>query len=846
MSRFAFSGLLVIFLSCQNEGVKTFRIEDPNAPLTVETGPFGLSLSDSEGRTLFRTVGDDGESGLSFGVYDDLKSYHFYDPRDTQVAPYAARWKFAGPVVSRDEIPGGWRLGVRVDPEVGRRLEVDVTSESDVGFKITAAIVDPAPVGFFRLTLTADGDEHFYGLGERFGPVDAAGGAYEMFTDISGEISSSINEVHVPVPFFVSSRGYGLFFEDPHPSHFDMNEAGDGRIRVTFSVRESLTWHVITGPDPAEVAARYGRLTGPAALPPIWAFAPMHWRNENRDRAELIEDAMAMREHDIPTTTIWIDNPWQTAYNTFVFNDEQFPAPSDMIEQLGSLGYKAICWSTPYLDYSDDSHVREGMWTDTHGLFEEADENGYFVMDMYGNTLHLPWKSGFECARIDFTNEAAVEFWQGLIARVTSMGIVGFKLDYGEEIVPGLLGGATDFNFSDGSDGQTMHKVYSVLYHKTYRDKCLEDAGESFIIGRSSTYGGQKHVEAIWPGDLDNDFLEHLEPDPDEDGDGAVGGLPSAINALQNLSVSGFPNFGSDTGGYRGGQPDKEVLIRWSEHTALTPIMQLGGAGEHHNPWDMETYDQETLDIYHTYARLHTRLFPLFYTLASQATERGIPPVLPLGMFDPDDPEAPAWWDEYVVGRALLVAPVHGYGLVSRQVRFPAGNWINWWTRDMHAGRGTETVAAPLGTLPLFILQGAVIPMIKDDVDTFADTTYPELVTLEERRDLVYLHIIPAGSGRITLFDGTSASYEEEGATVAVTLEPGGWFDRFVVEIDWKNRADSPGVQPGAASKDGSNLEMGDDYELVYEAECIDCWALDPAGGTAAVSVAGAGTVVMN
>ena len=94
MSRFVLLGSCVLILSCQDDGVKSFDIDDPHASLTVETGPFGLSLADLEGRVLFRTVGDEGESGLSFGVYDDLKSYHFYDPRDTQAAPYAARWRF--------------------------------------------------------------------------------------------------------------------------------------------------------------------------------------------------------------------------------------------------------------------------------------------------------------------------------------------------------------------------------------------------------------------------------------------------------------------------------------------------------------------------------------------------------------------------------------------------------------------------------------------------------------------------------------------------------------------------------------------------------------------------------
>ena len=842
--------LVVVVVGCGGgKAVEPERIEDPNGngTLTIDTGPFGFSFTDNDGNLVLTTeAGEDGASCLSFGVYDALKDYHFYHPCNTQEAPFGARWKTAGDVAAKEEIDGGWRFEIDVDSMVGGRAELEVKQEDDVGLRFSLSIAGRAAVGYMRLDLSAGGEEHFYGLGERFGHTDAKGETFAMFTDIGGGLSSGFNEVHVPVPFFISSSGYGIFFEDPNPSCFEMNVDDSGKVRITYSKPSVLVWHVITGSSLIEIASRYGRLTGPAALPPKWSFAPQQWRNELEDRAELMADALAMREHDIPGSLIWIDNPWQTAYNTFVFNEDQFPEPAQMLAELRDMGYKALAWSTPYLDDTNDSHVREGMWTDTHGLFEEASEKGHFVMDMHGNPLYMLWKSGFSGGRMDFTNEDAVRFWQDLIGQVTSMGIVGFKLDYGEEIVPGVLGGATDFNFSDGSTGQTMHKIYSVLYQKTYRDRCIEDTGESFIIGRSSTYGGQKHVEAIWPGDLDNDFLRHGVPDPDEDGKGAVGGLPSALCALQNLAVSGFPNFGSDTGGYRGGMPTKEVLIRWAEHTALTPIMQLGGAGDHHNPWIFEDYDEETLEIYQRYARLHTRLFPLFYTLAKRAADEGAAPVVPVGMFDPDDAEAHAWWDEYILGESLLVAPVYEEGATSRDVRFPTGLWVQWWSRDTYEGAATHEVEAPLAVLPLFIRRGAIIPMIKNDVDTFISTTNEDYVTLDERKDLLYAHIVPAGTGSLELFDGAAVTYEEDGANLSVEAASGDWFRNFVIEIDWANRLGASSSPPGSVIKDSTLFDIEEDYAVVYERDCEDCWAYDAGSGLIAVSMSGDGKVELS
>jgi len=839
---------LCLFLKCGQYYEKEFDLADENGTLHVETQPIGFTFSNNYGELIFSTHVKEGQgqsSFLCFGVYDSLKSYHFYDPSNTQEAPYGAKWSCAGNVKEKEEIQGGVRLHIEITRDVGKELLIDVTHDVEVGFRFMAKVIEPAGIGYFRTNFSASANEHFYGLGERFDKTDARGSSYEMFTDISGKIASGINEVHVPVPFFVSTLNYGVFFDDPHPSFFDMDSSDSGAVSVTYSVWDTLSWYLITGKNPIEVATRYGKLTGPAVLPPVWAFAPMQWRNELPDGSAFLEDARALRLHDIPTTTLWIDNPWQTAYNTFVFNEVQFPETENMLSSVFNLGFKVIVWSTPYLDNSDDSQVREGMWSDTGGLFEQADESGYFVKNISNKSYIMPWKNDFTGGRIDFTNPDAVLFWKNLIHRVTSLGITGFKLDYGEEIVPGLLGARPGFFFYDGSDEQTMHKLYSVLYHKTYREKCLEDKGDCFIIGRSSTYGGQKYVDAIWPGDLDNNFSQHGEPEPEKEGVGAVGGLPAAICALQNLSVSGFPNFGSDTGGYRGGAPSTEVLIRWAQHTALTPIMQLGGGGSSHNPWDSDLYDPMAIEIYRKYAKLHTRLFPLFYTLAKKASIEGTPPIVPIGMFDPSFAEAHLRWDEYIIGKNLLVAPVYEEGAVSREVLFPAGTWVNWWTSQSMEGGTVETIEAPLDTLPLFIAKGSIIPMLSEDIDTFTDANEPDVITLDDRKDILYLHIITneSESTDFELFDGTiiTSSVLTEPESIAIEIFSGDWFKQFIVELDWRNSDTLTLEKPSTITRNGILLESNDDFMFVYERNCTDCWSWDTEKELLVVSMGGGG-----
>ncbi len=822
-------------------------IASDHGTLSIGTDPFSMTLVSSAGDVLFGTATDpsgEGDAGLTYGSFQTLERTHFYNPGHTEAqgsdTRWVPRWHAAGIVTSATLVGDAWELEVTIHEDVATRLLVTVVPEPQVGFRIELALEEPGAVAFTRLGLDLPGDEHFYGLGERFDGADARGGAYEMFMAI-GDLDSGLNDVHVPVPFYASSRGYGLFIEDPHPSFFDFGVQDERRARVTFNTSEPLVVHVITGADPLMVATRYGRLTGPAALPPVWAFAPLQWRNELDDRAMLIEDAWAIRDNDIPGSCIWIDNPWQTAYNTHIFNEVQFPDPQGMLDELSDMGFRNMVWSTPYLDYSDDRWW-DGMEPDTRGLFEEAEAAGHFVLSSSGDPFYLPWNGSRSGGRIDFTSLEAFAYWQDIVSRVTSMGVVGFKLDYGEDMIPGsVLDAAMDLRFADGRTTLEMHKLYSILYHRAYREQAIADNGEAFILGRSSTYGGQRDCEAIWPGDMDASFLEQREQN--EDARPAVGGLPTVIAAVQNLSVSGFPAFGSDTGGYRGDDQAKEILIRWAEHTALTPIMQLGG-GDHHNVWDMTVYDAETLAIYRKYARLHTRLFPLFYTLAVEATDEGVPPVRPMGMMWPRDEGAHEAWDQYMVGDFLLVAPVREEGATSRTVHLPEGRWVHWFTNEAYDGPGDVVVSAPLDSLPLFLAAGAIVPMIADDVDTFVETAFDEFVTLAERQDLLFVRILPSQASELTLFDGGRIAVGEEGPVATVQVTRGSWFGSWVLEIDWGHRAGADGNAPSSVTLEGTALTQEADRALVASAGCDGCWHHDASEGTLVVSIASEGTVV--
>jgi hypothetical protein len=265
-----------------------------------------------------------------------------------------------------------------------------------------------------------------------------------------------------------------------------------------------------------------------------------------------------------------------------------------------------------------------------------------------------------------------------------------------------------------------------------------------------------------------------------------VGGLPSVVVAAQTLSVSGFPSFGSDTGGYRNGTPTKEALLRWAEHTSLSVIMQLyGGADGSHAPW---AYDDETVSLYTGLATLHTQLEPYLSSILRLAETQGIPTIRPLPLAFPTDAMAPVFADdEYLLGPDLLMAPVVTEGSTSRVVHFPPGAWESFWTSEIVTGPIEVTIAAPLGTPLLFARVGALLPMLAADIDTLTQSNAGAVISASQRPTFE-ARGWPSGPAIATFDDGTSISIVDAAQGVGVTFAPGAFAQGMVFTLDLSSR----------------------------------------------------------
>lgn len=654
---------------------------------------------------------------------------------------------------------------------------------------------------YYRIGARVDSEEAFYGLGEYFDSVNHRGKVRAMQLELDASTESSYNEAHVPIPFVTGTRGWGLFVESRYPMAFDVASKEADLVEATVatgtSSSDGLSFHVFAAGHPLDVTKHYYDLTGYPAKPARWALGPWVWRNENTGQAQFEGDLDTMRSLDLATTAVWIDRPYATGVNTFDFDAQKFPNPEAMIQKAHDLGFRLALWHTPYLDEKDPN---------TQATRDEATAKGYYPpqTSITFNSWGRP---------IDFTNPEAFAFWQALVRRYTDLGVEGFKLDFAEDVTVGLPGaGRTVWGFADGSDERTMHSGYQEFYHRVYAET-LPDSG-GFLLCRASTYGDQTRASVVWPGDLDATFAKHGDPGVDGGTSyNSVGGLPASIIAGLSLGASGFPLFGSDTGGYRHSPPDQETFMRWFEQTALSTVMQIG-TGSSTVAWELSQngYDQSVLDAYRKYTRLHLRLFPYEWSYLERLVQDGRPIARALGLAHPELGEHPD--DVYLFGDDLLVAPVIEPGATSREVSLPTGTWIDFWTGEAHDGGAHITVSAPIDTLPLFVRAGGIVPMLRPTIDAIAETAAPDQVdSLATNAGVLYVRIAPGSKSDFTVYDGTVLSQADSADELLLSSKDGDEFkDGVIFEvIGWTAKPSS--VKDGSDALDEqpdlTSLEAG-------------------------------------
>ena len=796
--------------------------------IVLERGGYSVGV-DAKTLTLTLSRGDDvllrfPMDALQLGAVDEVRDDYNYDVYAVMVdgafhkKPGGLRWLQVKRASLLEQSADVFELSLTFDE--GKKAVLRGAAAGDGRFRMQLTPAEEGvPVALIRLQPRADATEGFYGLGEYLDAVNHRGKTRAMQFEPDGSQESGYNEAHVPIPLLIGTRGWGIFVESFSTGLFDVATQDDELIDITFgpgmTATAGLTFHLFGAAHPLDVTKHYYDVTGYPMLPARWALGPWVWRDESKDQAEVESDVQTMRDLDLAASGYWIDRPYASAVNSFDWDPKMFTDAQAMIDLAHDLGFRVAIWHTPYLDEDHEA---------TKALHEEALAKGYYPLT--AGVLANGWGN-----LIDFTNPEAYAWWQGLIHRYTDMGIEGFKLDYAEDIVTGIFGGRNVWEFYDGRDDRTMHAEYQLFYHKVYAETLPASGG--FLLCRAGTFGDQTHVSVIWPGDLDANMAQHKEK-LTQHGETftAVGGLPASVIAGLSLGPSGFPFYGSDTGGYRHSPTDKETFTRWFEQTALSTVMQIG-TSSNEVAWEFKDgtgFDQEMLDWYRIYTRLHMRLFPYEWTYAQRLAVDGRPIQRALGLAYPELGVHPN--DIYMFGDDLLVAPVVERDARNREVVFPPGTWFDWWSGERFDGGQTVVVDAPLGKLPLYLREAGIVPMLRPTIDSMAPTTRPDEVDSYATTPGILHAVVRAGeASTFTLFDGAQLGQSLKGDTLELTSTDGGEFKLGVVfEVI------ASGVAPVTVTDNGAPVAAAASLdELLASASG---WFFDSArGGTTYVKV---------
>ncbi len=566
-------------------------------------------------------------------------------------------------------------------------------------------------------------EDHFYGMGQANQLVE------RIDLDHRGHLREVWNQHSPPAatlfPALLSLRGYGLLIDNPHKATWDLGHTDP----LTFSYRAQgggLQYYVFYGPDLPRLLRSFLELSGFPPLPPRWVFGLLQSRYGYRTRAELEVIARTFRAKALPCDALILDVFWFQEMGDLAFQPFDWPDPQGMIAQLKEQGFHLLVIEEPYLTVKSRN-------------YPEALARGYLAKHSDGSVYTFDFWPG-ECALFDFSNPEARAWWTAQHRSLLELGVAGWWTDLNEPSKH-----LQDMTHHAGP-AAAVHNLAALSMHQAIFEAHQHYAPQQriFILSRAAFPGSQRYGAGLWSGDVDMTFAA----------------LRKQVSLGLNVGLAGIPLWGTDIGGFGfAGQCTPELYIRWFQFGAFCPLYRPhGDQTELREPWQ---FGPEVEAICRKYLKLRYRLLPYIYTLAYDACTTGIPLMRPLVLEFPTDPRVFNLSDQYLFGREILVAPIVDEGATQRTVYLPAGGWVDFWTDTVYTGPCSLTVPAPLDTLPLFIRQGAILPL------------GPEVqYTWERPLDPLTLEIYRGAERSFTLYedDGETTRYRT-GAYVLTPLQ---------------------------------------------------------------------------
>lgn len=602
--------------------------------------------------------------------------------------------------------------------------------------------------------------DRVHGLGEKAGDLERTGKRYEMRNlDAMGYDAESTDPLYKHVPFTLTQTeeagAWSIFYDNLASCWFDLGNELDNyhlAYRAFRAEDGDLDYYVRWAPDMLDLVKGQVGLTGGTAFPPRWTLgysgSTMSYTDAPDAQVQLEGFLDRLEEHQIPCDSFQMSSGYTSiGAKRYVFNwnHDKVPDVDAMTAKFRDAGVHLIANIKPCL-------------LQDHPRYDEVAEAGLFIRD--SEAPDSPERSSFwddEGSHLDFTNADAVAWWkEGVTSQLLEHGIGSTWNDNNEYEIWDRR--ARCDGFGDPIDVGLMRPVMPILMTRASEEaqRAHAPGKRPYLISRSGAPGLQRHAQT-WSGDNRTAWKT----------------IRYNIRTGLGMSLSGFYNVGHDVGGFSGPRPGPELFLRWIQNGIFHPRFTIHSWNDDATVNEAWMYP-EVLPQIREALGLRYRLLPYLYTCLWQAVAEGEPMLRPVFLDHPDDPEAWAECDEFMLGRDLLVANVLDEGATTREVRLPRNGtgWWNFHSGEWHAPGERVSLDVDLSSMPLFVRAGAVLPM-----SSGAMRADPSAETVRE------LHLFPvpeAGNGGGLLYEDDGVSEDAPFSLLRFDLDCG-----ETLTLDW-------------------------------------------------------------
>jgi alpha-glucosidase len=605
--------------------------------------------------------------------------------------------------------------------------------------------------------------ERFIGLGEKGGDLDRRGHAYTNWNTDVGQYTSYSDPLYATVPFYIGTHhglAYGVFFDNTYRSDFNFG-ASNNRFASFSAQGGEMDYYFIHHPKVADIIGSYTALTGRMPMPPLWSLGYQQNRYTYYPEAEVMRIAQTLREKKIPADGITLDIHYMDAYKLFTWDKQRFPDPAGMTARLKAIGFNTTLIVDPGIKIEKGYGAYERGVKDD--IFVKYADGSYYSGEVWPGWVHFP----------DFTSAKGRDWWHKEIRTYAEQGVAGIWNDmneiatWGQSMPNNLL-----FKY-DGTPTthKQAHNVYGMqMARASYEGMKAATGKRPFMLTRAG-YAGLQRYTAIWTGDNTAD----------------EGHMLLGVRLLNSLGASGIAFTGMDVGGFAGA-PTPSLYERWMQIGAFTPYFRNHAAvnSKSSEPW---TFGTEVMDNARDYINLRYRLLPYLYSAFNDAATSGEPIMRTLAIDYTNEAQvfAPAFQNQYLFGKALLVAPFESTKEFGK-VYLPSGTWYDLYTDALQIGGQERVLELSVARLPVFVKGGSVIPL-------------QSLIqsTAERPTDTLALHVFKGDA------DNVSTYYEDDG--ISFGYEKGAYYKR-AISYDAAARKITFGAVEGKLKSKFSKLEI--------------------------------------